>query len=134
MSELESCTCKECRAMCRQPCWPTPDEARALIKAGYGHRLMTDYWVMDKMLDVYVICPASPGYEGGRAPFLGKGCVFQMESDLCELHDPGLKPIEARLSCACEEESGISRKEVMELWNNDESQELVEEWERYYAK
>ena len=38
------CACGGCSQMCTRPCWPTPEEARRLIRAGLGDRLMLDYW------------------------------------------------------------------------------------------
>jgi len=53
--------CERGMKFCQRPCWPTPDEARRLIDAGYGDRLMMDFWAgSDPHM---ILCPANPGYE-----------------------------------------------------------------------
>ncbi len=83
--------------MCRHSaCLPTPDEARTLIKAGYGPRLARYEWTTDIP---NAIGPALKGFEG-HILHLTKGgpCTFHLEDGRCELHALGLKPLEGRLA------------------------------------
>jgi hypothetical protein len=124
------CACEECRRMCNRPCWPTPGEAQRLIDAGYGSRLMRDYWVGDGLDggDIYLLSPANPGMEGSAAGFWpSEGCVFQGEDGFCELHDLGLKPLEGRVA-SCSRGQGDLHQYVASTWNNPEAQALVDEW------
>ncbi len=97
---MHDCTCHVCQAMCQQrPCWPTPDEAIAIIDAGFGPRLMLDYWAGDENTHRDILCPAIVGYERRGAPYWPRGrCTFLTSDNLCELHDLGLKPHEGRLA------------------------------------
>lgn len=104
------CTCDKCKKMCEMPCWPLPEEAAAIEAAGFGDRLMRDWWVKVSReaggrTDTSVYCPASKGYEGMDAPEWGMwelgdprrvGCTFHTEAGLCMLHSLGLKPLEGR--------------------------------------
>lgn len=133
--EWSSCSCETCQKKCRErTCWPTPEEAQAIIRAGLGDRLMYDYWVGDASDggDIGLLSPAIVGYEGKTAPFIPFGpCTFLTDDDLCELHDPGMKPIEGRLSsCKDGETSQGLHWQVAELWNNAEGQAIVREWEK----
>ncbi len=150
------CACEKCVHACRRPCWPTPAEAKALIDAGHGDKLMADYWhgstKTEKPVpgdpDVFILSPANPGYEGQLAPAfsifdlllsvtgggheLGSGCVFHVNG-LCALHDAGLKPIEGRLALLCapaqDGEGGDSmHHEIAKLWETDEGRAVVAEW------
>lgn len=72
--EETTCGCKTCKSMCKSaPCWPTPAEARKLIKAGYGDKLM-----LENRRDLFLLSPAIEYYEGKTAPlpFVEGRCVF----------------------------------------------------------
>lgn len=93
------CTCETCEKMCERPCWLRPAEAKALIQAGYGRRLMADYWVNADGPDTWLLSCALKEYESRTAPFwpAGKlGCTFWLNGR-CELHALGLKPLEGRV-------------------------------------
>lgn len=147
--------CKGClkgQKFCERACWPTPQEAKLLIEAGYGDKLMLDVWHNSKDGDTELLCPATPGYEtkgapgrdpvsilesllGGPNPLRG-GCVFQEpETKLCLLHSEGLKPFEGRKSC-CKIENGKGlHKAVASSWDTEEARELINVWkEKYYTE
>lgn len=110
--------------MCeRRPCWPTPDEAKRIKDAGFGDRLMIDYWV-ESPTDIKIECPAIVGYEGLNAPFIPVGrCTF-LKDGLCELHDLGLKPLEGRVA-SCQgtvEDSQAVRDFIVSEWRNNQEQ------------
>lgn len=93
------CQCDTCVSMCeRRPCWPLPDEAQKLIEAGYGPRLMRDWWCRWPD-DVVILSPAIVGEEGKYAPVWPTGrCTFLTDNKKCELHDKGLKPFEGHVA------------------------------------
>ena len=145
------CSCKKCKDACQRTCWPIPGEADSLIDAGYSARLMLDHWVGspsgDGYEDVEILCPATPGYEGLRAPevswlaaFGGSnplfgGCVF-FEGGLCELHVLGLKPSEGRLSLLCREPPGDSElhQAMATTWESARGREVVARWHKKMAE
>jgi hypothetical protein len=89
-----SCQCEKCQSMCaNSTCWPTPDEARALIRAGYADRLAR----YETLAGDRVIGPAPVDHDGSILSMSTRQCTFY-RSGLCELHDAGLKPLEGRLA------------------------------------
>lgn len=131
-----TCSCKKCAAMCeRTPCWPTPDEAQALIAAGFGDRLMTDWWYASPR-NVRMLVPATVGHEGTLAPrvsrLLGENkgpCSFLTADKKCELHSLGLKPLEGRVAIHAtsyrdfevqDEISDAVREHIVGLWRNEQ--------------
>ena len=89
-----TCSCAECRQMCeRSCCLPTPDEARALIRAGHGARLSRYSFPAGR-----VIGPSPAGMEGADLTDTNHGACTFYRGGLCELHDAGLKPLEGRLA------------------------------------
>lgn len=92
-----SCSCQSCKSMCSNSvCLPKPEEARALIRAGYANRL--GVYVFDDGRGY--VAPATKGHEGKTLPHTNVGgCTFQSSDGLCELHDRNLKPFEGRMSC-----------------------------------
>jgi len=65
--------CKGCEKgikYCKRPCWPTPQEVRNLMNAGYGDRLMLDMWgrTVSGGGHIFIIAPATPGCEGTYSP------------------------------------------------------------------
>lgn len=129
-----ACGCAECVEMCeRRACWPTPDEARALIQAGYGDRLMLDWWAGGGHDggDILLLSPGEVGREGNRAgSWPGGRCTFLTADKKCELHDAGLKPLEGRAaSCDDDVNAGIPLHETVAMtWNNPDAQTLAHEW------
>lgn len=97
MTEVH-CDCQTCASMCaNSTCLPTPNEAQALIEAGYGPRLATYRFWPDRD-NMAVIGPAPRGREGSRNLMHTKrGCTF-FDGRHCELHSQGLKPLEGRLA------------------------------------
>ena len=92
-----TCSCPKCRAMCAaSTCLPTPEQARQLIRLGYAPRLAT-YSFPES--EVRFVGPAPAGKEGARdLPDTLQGrCAFHVDG-LCELHAPGLKPLEGTLA------------------------------------
>lgn len=91
-----TCACDRCRDACaRSTCLPTPDEARALIRAGLGDRLATYEFDGQRFVG-----PAPKGQEGARGLWHTRhegGCTF-FDGRHCELHARGLKPLEGRLA------------------------------------
>jgi Fe-S-cluster containining protein len=114
----------------------TPDEAEKAIEQGFGARLMADWWV-GKDENIFVLCPASLGYEGKDAPeislfnlFSGLGqCTF-LKDNLCEIHDSGFKPLLCRETLCCGEHYP-SKEQVVPLWNTDRGRALVERWRAF---
>jgi hypothetical protein len=116
------CHCDSCVSMCEtRPCWPTPDEARAIQAAGFGARLMRDYWCADAEFpnDVDILAPAVVGYEGARAPYFPRGSCTFLKDGRCELHPLGLKPLEGRVAIhgMSDELSNSVRTHIVRLWN-----------------
>lgn len=133
-----TCACETCINMCRtRVCWGTPEDALKLIKAGFGNRLMNDYWLGgrydDGYSDISLLCPASTGYDGLMAPeerkLLGP-CVFLTSEGMCELHTLGLKPTECRLAIHQMGSGDIdtNHRDAAMSWNNEEAQRLVYDW------
>ena len=92
------CACERCSAMCASStCLPTPDEARALIRAGFADRLAT-YKFSPHDTALRFVGPAPAGQEGARdVPHNRVACTFHKDG-LCELHHIRLKPLEGRLA------------------------------------
>jgi hypothetical protein len=111
------CTCEKCRRMCAlRPCWPTPDEAKAIEEAGYGDRMAeTAIFHGDEMHTVR--CPAPRGKAGTFALEQTGPCTF-FRNGRCELHRKGLKPKEGRLAhhTMTREQSIELRLEVGQEW------------------
>lgn len=128
------CECDECQRMCAaRPCWPTPDEALALINAGFSSRLMLDF----SQYGVGVLCPARMGLEGRSTCEFPLGqCVLQDRDSRCVLHGLGLKPVEARLVLHGRrggplwKTEGMVHKAVADEWNTQAGRRLVIVWKR----
>jgi hypothetical protein len=132
------CSCRVCTDMCKRPCWPTPVEAERIIAAGYGAKLMLDWWVGDGPDgdDIMLLCGANPGYEGKKAPgfsCLESGCVLQANG-LCILHEPKLKPAEGRIaSCKSTHKTNLHEMVAM-TWNTEKGREVVASWRKEYER
>jgi Fe-S-cluster containining protein len=142
-----ACSCTRCKAMCCRPCWGTPEDIKAIIKAGYGHRLMLDYYLATGpepfgnglKKDIYVLSPAVGGCEGRSARFVvgawGDKCTFQNKKNLCELHDKELKPTEG---CKATHGEGCTvagqelHKKIALSWRTDAAKKLVAVWKKRY--
>lgn len=134
--EESECSCEICKGMCQRPCWGTPEDIKKIIDAGFGDRLMADFWEGSKETndeDVEILCGALKGHEAMLAPFFPiskEGCSF-FKNGLCELHDLKLKPIEGRLATCKdvpEEKWESIHKNVMKTWNTEEGRDLVKKW------
>jgi len=119
---MAGCTCDICKAMCQEPCWPSPDEAQGLIDAGYSERLMPGIWWRVEEGAVHVLSPSR------QANRLSKRCTFQDRRGLCELHDLGLKPMEGRLARCDDNGPHFLREKVVETWDNIAAQTLAKKW------
>jgi len=133
--ETESCACDDCKSMCNRPGWPTPDEARQIIEAGYAEFLMLDFWVVTGGSDIEALCPAGDGYESQSAPSGLRvtlvGCVMQDDDGFCELHGTGYKPAECRMTSAhnaSAQKNGL-HKAVAEMWDTAEGRKVVRLWQ-----
>lgn len=133
--EPKTCDCSICRSMCHNsPCWPSPQEAKKLIKLGYGSRMMltSQSHPFDRPIrTIFVISPARQNC-GGRTNDYGKACTFQKKG-LCTLHNI-CKPIEGRLAICKGPEPDNLRDQVLLLWDNPSAQKLVEEWIEKFGK
>jgi hypothetical protein len=127
------CKCDLCVGLCLdRPCWPTPEEAEALIEKGFANKLMLDWWVGGGPNDdnIEIISPAIIGSEGDRAPSCPKGgCTFLTEQNLCELHSLKLKPVEGRVATCKDEFPGIHEDTAMS-WNNKKGRGVVLKWRK----
>jgi Fe-S-cluster containining protein len=124
-----TCACGQCQEMCKnRPCWPTPDEAKKLIEAGYGSRLMDDYWVGEP--DIHLLCPAIKGFEGKGAPWSPYGkCTFLTDEGLCEIHH--MKPVEGRKAMHQGKYNNGIHQAVAVLWEYYDP--FIEEWREKYG-
>lgn len=126
-----ACDCPECRAMCtRRPCWPTPADAERLVAAGFGGRLMREWWFdHSQEKTVFMLTPALAGREGAESPAHPSGpCTFLTADGLCELHAPGLKPTEGRQALCHNRTPGDLHESIGQTWNNAEALALVQRW------
>ncbi len=130
--EETECSCKCCIEMCMRPCWPLPEEAEKMIKAGLANKLWLDYWG-DADDKIFIVGPAAVGYEGKDAPFwpIGK-CTF-LKEDLCEIHNSGFKPFEGRVS-DCKKNLPDLHGDVAQTWNSEKGREVVELWKELVIK
>lgn len=128
------CDCHQCVSMCeRIPCWPSPQEARDLIESGYGRKLMhtVDY---DYRIgyDIELICPAPQDYTPGTFTSDRYGvCVFLTNDDLCQIHNTGFKPIEARLVDHRNAPEDL-HLQVLLLWDTPEGKEVIKLWQNMH--
>ena len=127
------CDCNHCKQMCYgRSCWGTITQIKKIIDAGYGNKLMLDYYSFnDRNIDILV--PAMVGYEEGRAPFWPEGkCSMLDKNDLCILHDKGLKPIEGKLASCKNTDNFIDHENFAKHWDTIRGQYLIENWCKTY--
>lgn len=125
-----TCSCYTCKSMCEyKPCWPTPEEAQALIAAGYSDKLMLDWWE-DPKGDIEILSPAIVGQESHYASsiFPVGRCTFLSKAGKCKLHSLELKPIEGRLSDCSNEHQDDLHYLVAKTWDNKAGRALVVRW------
>lgn len=126
-----SCDCQECKDMCsNRPCWPMVKEAEKMLDAGWGKKMMLDYWVRYPE-DVFLLCGAVENHEKKRAPYNpAKQCVLQdKKTKKCKVYD--IRPLEARI--ASHDSDSSKTQEVREFvivkdWDTDEGRALVARW------
>lgn len=132
-----SCSCAHCQQMCCLPCSPRVSDARKLIDAGYGGRLMLCVWTHEPLLQF--LTPALRGSEGTDSPdhpVSDGGCTFWNKRHLCDLHASGLKPTEGRLTHHHPKYQHGKKlnKLIMVEWDAPEGRALIAEWkERFYT-
>lgn len=137
-----NCSCEHCLAMCHRPCWGTPKQIQKIIDAGFGNKLMIDYYYKDDSMSeestVPILSPALKGLEGDYVswmPMSSEGCTF-WHNNLCQLHDKGLKPLEGQTAYHEKDpvNSGV-RQFIIDSWENSEAEAMVAEWiENYLSK
>lgn len=88
-----SCSCDQCKRMCRTLCLGTPHDMIALIEAGYGDRLVPVTWVTGLLFGL-----TNKPVEMVQPRLEKNGWCTFYKNGLCELHDKGLKPTEGILS------------------------------------
>jgi hypothetical protein len=148
MSKLDTiketeCSCKRCRAMCHRPCWGTPSDIKRLIEAGHGDKLcLENHCGTNKDGNIWFLAPALKGYEGKVAPIMPgsyKGCTF-WHYGKCTLHNKGLKPLGGKLAHHDSPDNARNLEgheqvgaEITELWNNEESQKIVDAFCKEHA-
>jgi len=134
------CDCLSCKSACKntRPCWGTPKDIENIIDAGYGNRLMLDWWADSddgNDIDFYIITPAIKGYEGCRASYLPIGqCSFFNSNELCDLHELNLKPLEGQLSSCKHNDEEISEihKTIAHIWNAAYGKNIIKQWKEKY--
>lgn len=133
-SEYE-CNCNVCVSFCyHRPCWGTVEEMKKIIDAGYGNKLMQDYWSSEgEKEDILIIVPAVKGFEQTCAPFFPTGkCAFLNNDNLCILHDKKLKPIEGRITYHVKQLKDNFHEELIKEWDTEEGRKLVDDWKKEY--
>jgi len=135
--KVQTCDCDECKSMCQVPCFPSPEEAKKLIKLGYGDKLMLNsrWWHPpgSEGREVFLLCPAHKGAEGATDwSSSRRGCTLQKRGK-CTIHDV-CKPIEGRLAICQGREPVDLRDRVLKLWDNIPAQKLVIAWAKKFGK
>jgi len=125
---MGSCSCDVCVNMCRtRPCWPTPEQAAALMDAGYARRLSAVQVIAytERGSRITALVPAVSGKEGMVQDDLGAvgQCTF-LDNGLCELHDKGLKPLEGQVLMH-DKISDAPRLKIMEQWKSSAGDKLL---------
>ena len=142
-----------------------PAEARRAIEAGYAKSLMRDWLDPCKEVGntevIYLLAPASKGYEGRDAPtteemmgedaggdlafmflFMFSGnftkgpCVMQDEQGLCKLHETDFKPLQCRGVLGCDHSHNgdkYTNYEIAKTWDTNEGREVLELWQQSLA-
>lgn len=128
------CSCENCVGACEyRPCWGTPEDIEKIIDAGYGSRLMNDYWA-SRGDDINIPAPAIRNYEGRGAPLMPIGrCTFLTKEGLCELHDAGLKPLEGRVTICTGDDAVIKEHQdarvfIVDQWRTPEGKAVYQKW------
>lgn len=116
-----------------------PDEARRAISAGYGDRLMLDWWFLPHPQGkIFVLSPLGGNSHGQicddgdlAGMILGTwtkgGCTLH-EKGLCAIHNSGFKPYECRVTFACNDDDTDYHKEVAMAWNTPKARAIVDSW------
>lgn len=137
---MSGCSCLRCKSMCQQPCWPTPKEARKLMKAGFGGRLMLDMRELGSFKSptmVFLLSPAHKGAEGKAILHAdrAKNCTFQLpKTHRCELHALGLKPLEGVQAMHGDrhEVSLDRRMAIVKKWHTKEGVAVLKTWHKKF--
>lgn len=114
------CSCDSCKAMCKDPCFPTPDDVQKLIAAGYKDRLMPSVYLSH--------LHGLPFGWPVVAPVLGRGgwCTFYKHG-LCELHSSGLKPTEGKIAIHDMSDNGL-RRNISFTWVSKTGIEMMKQY------
>lgn len=123
--EPPPCDCENGAAMCARPCWPTPAEAKKLIRLGHGARLaLRRYCAYEGNIEVIAPSGFMPSILGIGSP--GR-CTFHTDDKKCELHGIA-KPVEGRL---CHHDKVLDPHEaVVRTWDTEEGRALVAHWKK----
>jgi hypothetical protein len=127
----EPCSCEVCVNYCRRPGWWTIKEAESVLNNGLGYRMMLE---LSPDFTFGVLSPAFKGNEGNFALqiFSHNGCTF-FKSNLCELHNTGLQPLECKFCHHSRKGEGIKcHLDIEREWNSAAGQELVKIWARHF--
>lgn len=143
-----ACDCEGYRRGCMyNPGWMTVGEAQKAVEAGFGDRLMLDWWDTDGGGRLYLLCPASTGSQGNFAPeqpedfweayFWEKGTRVLFVAGRCAIHESGFKPWECRH--AHHDRTTFRGRDHADFaalvagWDTAEGSALVEAWSRDHA-
>lgn len=121
------CKCQVCKNQCRTPCLGTPKDIKLLIDKGYKDFLTYSCWMVGLALGKLNYCiPMVQPIQTNEG-----WCIFYKDG-LCELHEPGLKPTEGKLSHhTITAENYVFKKglsyQVAKEWLSVENEKLVKE-------
>ena len=136
--KTRECSCDECKSMCINPCWPTPDEARELIDNGYADKLILRRTQVK--LDgehnyyepVWILSIADKKHHSTLVDSCYNECIFWNSDKMCDLHGTDFKPLEAMLAYHKEDPEDPFQNElhewIIESWCNNDALRLIEEW------
>jgi hypothetical protein len=112
------------------------------MKAGFGRRLMLDMHDLGSARSaetVFLLSPAHKGAEGKAILHANRSnnCTFQLpKTHLCELHELGLKPLEAVVAIHGEGHKAPfeRRVAVIKKWATKEGKTVLKTWLRKFKK
>lgn len=123
---VDSCTCDECKAMCKnKPGWFKPGEAEAVaaflgvnLQELFNTHLMPDSWELDDG-SIKTLSPAIQGRKPGEYQYWSTGqCVF-FQDGCCKIH--AVKPYECRQAIHGAGNTGV-HEEVALSWVDNQDQ------------